>query len=171
MNNHQITRLLCGRPRTKRVFRGVYSADTVPTMGGQLTKPACYVINLDNSNGPGTHWVATYVDPHEKAEYFDLYGEPCTSNRICRLVGSDSIFNPVRLQSYFTTVCGQHCLFYILCKSYQLDMEDIVGLYPGAPYDNDLFVNDIVESVFDTNLQVLHGKFIRKQVSRALKRK
>ena len=50
-------------------------------------------------------------------------------------------------------------------------MEDIVGPYPGAPYDNVLFVNDVVESVFGTNLQVLHGNFLRKQVSRALKRK
>ena len=171
MNNHQITRLLCGHPRTKRVFRGVYSADTVPTMGEQLTEPACYVINLDDSSGPGTHWVAAYVHPDDGgSEYFDSYGEPCTSRRICRLVGTDSVFNPLRLQSYFTTTCGQHCLFYILCKTYRLDMEDIVGLYPGSPYDNDVFVNDVVETVFGRKLELLHHKFIRKQISRALKR-
>ena len=60
------------------------------------------------------------------------------------LVERDTIFNPIRLQSYFTTVCGQHCLFYILRKTYRLDMEDIVGLYSSAPYNNDLFVNDVV---------------------------
>ena len=50
-------------------------------------------------------------------------------------------------------------------------MEDIVGQYPGAPYDNDLLVNDVAKSVFDTNLRMLREKFLRKQVSRALKRK
>ena len=34
-------------------------------MGEQLTGPACYVINLlinlDDSNGPGSHWVAAQI--------------------------------------------------------------------------------------------------------------
>ena len=50
-------------------------------------------------------------------------------------------------------------------------MEDFVGLYHGTPNDNDLFVNDIVESVFGTNLRLLHEKFLQEQVSRVLKRK
>ena len=39
----------------------------------EFEQEECYIIILDDSNGPGAHSVATYVGPHEKAEYFDSY--------------------------------------------------------------------------------------------------
>ena len=38
-----------------KYFRGVFSKDVLPT---QIKNKECGIINLDNHNRPGTHWVA-----------------------------------------------------------------------------------------------------------------
>ena len=169
MNNHQIEALLRGHPRTRRVFKGVFAADTVPV--SRVDEAACYVVNLDESDEPGSHWVGIYVCPGKLSEYFDSYGQWCVIPRMVDLLGETYIFNPFQLQSHFTTSCGQHCLFFVLCKSYEKDMRTIVDAYPGAPLENDIFVNKIVERRFATKLEVLNGRFFKKQVSRALSRR
>ena len=40
-----------------------------------------YIINLDDSTGPGTHWVAMFVKP-KLIGYFDSYGLYCPAEVI-----------------------------------------------------------------------------------------
>lgn len=60
-------------------FRGVYSYDELDEIEDlPLDEPSSLVINLDRSSGPGTHWVALWIDPRPKTrsvEYFDSFGE------------------------------------------------------------------------------------------------
>jgi hypothetical protein len=51
-------------------FRGVFMKDQLPH---QPNKTETGIINLDNSTGPGTHWVAYAIDPRGIV-YFDSYG-------------------------------------------------------------------------------------------------
>ena len=37
---------------------------------------ACYVINTDNSDGSGQHWVSFFKDKDCSADYWDSYGTP-----------------------------------------------------------------------------------------------
>ena len=59
MNNHQIEVLLRGHPQTRRMFKGVFAADTLPV--SRVDEAACYVVNLDDSDEPGGHWIGIYV--------------------------------------------------------------------------------------------------------------
>ena len=52
-------------------FVGVYSRDDTP----KLKKGESMVVNLDDSEGPGTHWCCMYREK-DKVEYFDSYGFP-----------------------------------------------------------------------------------------------
>jgi len=51
-------------------FRGVFMRDQLPTAP---MKNETGIINLDNSSGEGTHWVAYAIDPRGIV-YFDSYG-------------------------------------------------------------------------------------------------
>ncbi|RZF36184.1 hypothetical protein LSTR_LSTR012808 [Laodelphax striatellus] len=52
-------------------FRGVFMRDALPASGP--LKRECGIINLDTSNGAGTHWVC-YVKKDGAAIYFDGFG-------------------------------------------------------------------------------------------------
>ena len=51
-------------------FRGVCLRDTLPK---KPKKKECGILNLDDTSGLGTHWVAWYKNGTEK-KYFDSYG-------------------------------------------------------------------------------------------------
>ena len=53
-----------------RSFRGVFMRDELPR---QINAIECAVVNLDDSDGPGTHWVC-YWNTTEFSNYFDSYG-------------------------------------------------------------------------------------------------
>ena len=57
MYKQQISSVLSLDVKTKRQFRGVYAMDRLPCN----RRPGLYVINMDNHNEPGSHWVAVYV--------------------------------------------------------------------------------------------------------------
>ena len=74
------------------------------------TYPAAIVCNTHDSDRPGEHWVAMYVDTERRGDYFDSYGlhpqhvgfvdfmtEHCT----------EWSTNERTLQSPLSTVCGQ----------------------------------------------------------------
>ena len=165
MNNHQITAVLKSHPKTKKLFKGVYSADNVPV--NRIEEPTVYVVNTDKSNEIGEHWTAVYLSHCELPEYFDSYGRCATLPRLNQLLGNEYIHNNVQLQSLFTTTCGQHVIYYVLCKSLQHDMLTIINSYPGDPLANDIFVNKIVETAFAIDLKIINSTFLHKQISRA----
>ena len=51
-------------------FRGVFLRDNLPV---EPKRMECGVLNLDDTSGNGTHWVAWYAD-NGKNYYFDSYG-------------------------------------------------------------------------------------------------
>ena len=53
-----------------RNFRGVFLRDILPN---KPRKKECGILNLDDTTGSGTHWVAWYKDNNDKY-YFDSYG-------------------------------------------------------------------------------------------------
>ena len=53
-------------------FQGLVSRDHIIN----CVNDGFYVVNIDDSNGPGTHWVVMYIKPNI-SEYFDIYGLNC----------------------------------------------------------------------------------------------
>lgn len=53
-------------------FRGVFVRDELPVKPGENE---CGILNLDDSDGKGTHWVFWYKTGNVKI-YFDSYGLP-----------------------------------------------------------------------------------------------
>ena len=59
-------------------FQGVYASDTIQNAQISNTQPSAMIMNLDDSSGTGTHWVAVYIDPvkSRSVEYVDSFGDP-----------------------------------------------------------------------------------------------
>ena len=89
-------------------FNGVYSRDNLP----KAIKKGAYVINLDDYNDIGTHWIALYI--RSNCIYFDSFGVEHIPNEIKTFIGSkDIISNIFRLQAYDSIMCGYFCIAFI----------------------------------------------------------
>ena len=89
-------------------FIGVYSRNNLP----KTIKKGAFIINLDEYDDIGTHWIVLYV--RNKCIYFDSFGVEHIPNEITTFIGNkDTISNIFRLQAYDSIMCGYFCLAFI----------------------------------------------------------
>ena len=85
-----------------------YSRNNLP----KTIKKGAYVINLDEYDDIGTHWIALYV--RNDCIYFDSFGVEYLPNEIKQFSGSKEVTsNILRLQAYDSIMCGYFCLAFI----------------------------------------------------------
>ena len=132
MNTAQIDSALKQDPVTNKKFCGVFASDKLPQT--IETYPCGFVANTDPSYKPGTHWVAFYFVSKEKGEFFDSYRYP--PNHYKRSFKDfldkhsyDWNFNDRKLQSNWSDVCGQYCIFYLGHRARGFSMKKIVQLF------------------------------------------
>ena len=90
LTNIEIIEYYKNEPR----FNGVYSRNNLPNG----IKKGAYVINLDEYENTGTHWIALFVKTNE-AIYF---------------IGNNNIkSNIFRIQAYDSIMCGYFCIEFI----------------------------------------------------------
>ena len=103
-------------------FRGVSLRDTLPK---KPKKKECGILNLDDTSGSGTHWVAWYKNGDEK-NYFDSYGlQP--PNELIDYLHSPILYNTERVQPYDQVFCGHLCLYVLKHLSEGQNLQDIIN--------------------------------------------
>lgn len=155
-------------------FLGVFPIDLIPARA--LKFPCCLVINTKPSTHPGEHWVCVVKTHDNRGIYFDSYGNS-TFNlpEIGELFDGcvDWSFNSTRLQSQYSTVCGQYTIFVIthLARGYTLKHITTLINDCGDLYANDAFIFNYIKNKYansDLNineLQVIDFPFIFNQIS------
>ena len=148
MNSRQLRWILSGDKFTKLSFKGVYAIDEIKSIK-TVSYPSSFVINLDPSYKPGSHWVAVYFDKNGVGEYFDsLAGYPLHEVvHFLRSHAKEWQYNRMQVQELYTTMCGQFVVFYIYQKSRGLMLEVILRKYFSThnKLRNDLLVRDFVK--------------------------
>lgn len=91
-------------------FRGVFMLDRLPQ---RPRRNETAIVNLDDSDGPGSHWVA-YAKFGRSADYFDSFGLKPPPALIRYLRGTELLYNYDREQRTGTQVCGQLCLRFLI---------------------------------------------------------
>ena len=87
-------------------FRGVNLRDTLPK---RPKRKECGILNVDDTTGSGTHWVAWYKNGAEK-KYFDSYGlQP--PNELVAYLHSPILYNTEQIQPKYQVFCGHLCLY------------------------------------------------------------
>ena len=112
MNSGQIEDALRGDRFASQYLVGVFAADEL-----QIKEfPGAYVVNTDESNQPGQHWVAFFTI-NDTIECFDSFGRNPGeySVHIARwLEDTYQVVQCETLQSRDSTVCGQYCLIKLM---------------------------------------------------------
>ena len=89
-----------------RSFRGVFMRDALPR---PINTTESAVVNLDDSDGPGTHWVAYWNNPKDSI-YFDSCGLDPPSELyeyLCKLLR----YSTNEIQERNSVICGHLCLY------------------------------------------------------------
>lgn len=134
MNTEEINSLLKKHSSTRHVFRGVYARNRLPR---RLTYPTALIANTDPDTLPGTHWVAVYIDSNGRGEYYDPAGRPPLHQTFLNFMNKQCTswtFNTVRVQEVGSSVCGQHCIFYLVHRCADRSMIDVTRTL-GKPED------------------------------------
>ena len=93
-------------------FNGVYSRDNLL----KTIKKGTYVINLDEYENTGTHWVSLFVKTNEVI-YIDSFGTEHIPKEINKFIGNSAIAhiksNIFRIQAYDSIMCRYFCIEFI----------------------------------------------------------
>ena len=112
--------------------------------------PKFIILNTDECDGRGLHWVSVYVPYSGPLEFFDSLGKsPETYHDYFRdwLVSSGRGYmrNEWRYQDYGTSTCGEFCVYYGIKRLRGETMRQIVQtLNARNLYYNELLVSDFV---------------------------
>ena len=86
-------------------FRGVYFTRYIAQ---ETQSKRMWYLNLDSSNGKGTHWVTWFKNEDEKY-FFDSYGvQP--PNEMIKYLKSPILYNTDQIQQADQVFCGHLCL-------------------------------------------------------------
>jgi len=96
-------------------FRGVFMRNDLPKTGPRRNESA--IINLDDSQGPGTHWCA-YRKKGDHVTYFDSFGNLRPPSELIDYLGAGVLihYNYEPYQSFNSYNCGHLCLRFLQGK-------------------------------------------------------
>ena len=138
LTNIEISEYYSNEPR----FNGVYSRDNLP----KITKKIAYVINLDEYENTGTHWIALFIKTNEFI-YFVSFDIEYIPKEIKKFIGSNKKIkaNIFRIQAYDSIMCGYFCIEFI---NYMLKGKTLLD-YTNLFSPNDFKKNDrVIKRIF-----------------------
>lgn len=150
MNTYQIQCVINSDIEMKQSIVGVYPSDELCRI--RLKTGTGVIANTDIKQLPGRHWVAFYYNKNNILEVFDSFGQ--SENELTVFFKgfmyhySNILANDKRLQSDDTDVCGQYCLFYLMCRVRGFSMCQITDLFSENFQLNDQFVSDFIDRRF-----------------------
>ena len=141
MNGADVTRLARADPSIQRHFLGVYNmSDDWPE---PVSLPACYVINTDDAEGPGEHWVAFFIDKDLSGDFFDSYGMH-PMKKTLKWLRERTIcvhYNTLWLQSPSSMVCWAYCLYFLRKRSTGATLDEALAIFKQFDFEeNDRIV-------------------------------
>ena len=146
MNTIQIDHIL---RRQLPNFLGVYARNRLPR-GLKKRHSFSLIANTDPDNKNGQHWIAIYVDESDNGEYYDPFGFPPIHQSFENFLKkrcSQWIYNRVVVQHPFSTVCGQHCIVYLILRNRGHWMHDITTFLNKDLHANTSFVDEFVKTL------------------------
>ena len=145
LTNIEISEYYKNEPR----FNGVCSRNNLR----KTIKKGAQVINLDEYENAGTHWVALFVKTNE-AIYFDSFGIEHIPIEINKFINNDTTKsssleriegNIFRIQAYDSIMCGYFCIEFI---NYMLKGKKLLD-YTNLFSPNDFKINDqVIKRIF-----------------------
>lgn len=104
-----------------------------------------YIINLNNSYEPGSHWVALIKSQNGILYYWDSYGIPPLIE-ILKINTNKIYYNKYNIQDIKDQNCGFYCLFFLYhMKLYNNDYKKCLDIFVNNKNNN----SDILQTFFN----------------------
>lgn len=150
MNTLQLNCAINSDRHMKISIKGVYAADEINKV--LLSRSEGIIVNSQTHYFYGEHWIVIYINEFNVLEYFDSFGKhpKYLSSLIWNFVKQypKRVINDQRIQGTESTVCGQYCLFYLMCRTRGYTMQDIVKTFSNNYTSNDTFVYKFIDERF-----------------------
>ena len=130
-------------------FNGVYSINNLPNK----IKKGAYVINLDEYENTGTHWVSLFGKP-KYTVYFDSFGIEHIPKEFNKLINNDTTksspiarikSNIFRIQAYDSIMCGYFCIEFINYMLKGKTLLDYTNLFSPNDFKKN---NQVIKRIF-----------------------
>ena len=98
----------------RKEFLGCFPSDKLPEFPTEF--PKSMIINTDETNQPGDHWVALVLTK-DKCYYFDSMGMPILEENIMNYIEphyNDIKYSNSRIQDLKSNKCGAFCVCFVL---------------------------------------------------------
>jgi len=105
-------------------FRGVFLRDTLPK---KPKRHECRIMNLDDSSGNGTHWVAWRKHGNDKC-LFDSFGLP-PPTELNKYLDGDIFYTTEQIQPRQEVICGHLCLRVLKQMQNGRGLQDIINSF------------------------------------------
>ena len=107
MDSITMAKILRKDKQTRRLFRGVYSRNNLPSKRSE----GLYIVNEEPSHKKGSHWIAFHITPGNS------YGRKPLLQEFQSFMGKNIQYNNKQLQHMLSTSCGQWCMYFIWRRS------------------------------------------------------
>jgi hypothetical protein len=134
LTNFEIENIL--KKRNIKLFNGIFMRDELKKK--YFIKKGFYIINLDKSSGPGTHWCAIYKN--DKTFYYDSYGFP-PPEEIEQII-KPYIYSTKQQQDIKSTSCGFYVILFIMFFNDNKNKDDMEIYDDYIKLFNDDYINN-----------------------------
>jgi hypothetical protein len=180
MNTLEIDHVLKTHPSTRNVFKGVYARNRLPR---RWNVPSALIGNTDPDDRPGTHLVALCSDANSRGEYYDPTGRPPFLRAYVNFMNKHCTswtYNTVRVQEEGSTVCGHHCIFYLIHRCTGKSTDDATRTLKHPRESTDMvkiFVHRLINIAYKMSLAFYYNVkpvwwitfYLRKQANKQTK--
>lgn len=111
---YELKNFLERKIESKNVF--VVPYDMLPS---RFSLPAGFIVNLDSSKAPGSHWIAIFINEHGLASYFCSFGMPPRTRAIQNFLKFHSKaveHNTQTIQQSKSNLCGEHAALFLIYR-------------------------------------------------------
>ena len=117
-----------------------------------------YIVNTQDDDEPGEHWVAIFFPNNKEAVYFDSYGLPPLQEDIQPFLARHCqrwTTNRMTIQAYDSMMCGVYCIYVLhyLALGYSLDLLLHMRFEPQSLSNNDKIVGQWFKQLYGTVYQ------------------
>lgn len=119
------------KDRVKMIPKELRSRNTV-----SKKKDLCFIVNLDDSKGQGTHWTAVNVDSKMPyTEYYDSFGitPPLSVIKFLKKYKKPIHYQTEQLQGDNSILCGYYCCDYLVQRYKGKQPNDILKQFTNHP--------------------------------------